>query len=239
MSRYISVFPQETILKVLIAFLYDGKSHRVIQREILNLPAPAHGGGFVVMDILHHFDIKGNKKSILLSKDLDIEISRNSGSYQEALKLVKEYRETESKISEALRTRRFNKIDISKTELTAITKIRISQNVLRDYVLNNYENKCSLCDIDKKDLLVCSHIKSWAVDIDNRLNPANAICFCVLHDKLFDRGYFSLDDNYNIVFGDKADEKIKSYFNGLSFRKPTSDEPDIEFLKYHFNEICK
>jgi hypothetical protein len=228
---------EETILQVLIAYLYDGKSHREIQREILNLPAPARGGGFVAMDILHYFNIKGDKKGVLSSLDINNEISRSDGNYLKALKLVKEYIDTELKAKESLKTKTFD-IDTSNTEILGTTKIRINQNVLREYVLQIYDNKCSLCNIDKKDLLVCSHIKPWSVDEKNRLNPSNAICFCVLHDKLFDRGYFSLDNNYRIIFGVKTDLSISSLFNGLSFRKPAKDMPSIEFLKYHLEEMC-
>ena len=46
--------------KVLKAYLVDGWSHRKIQREILKLDAPARGGGFVAMDILHKYNIQSN-----------------------------------------------------------------------------------------------------------------------------------------------------------------------------------
>lgn len=237
MSRNISNFSEEKILKVLIAYLYDGKSHREIQREILNIPAPASGGGFITMGILHHYDIKGDKKGVLSVQDINNEINRNHGNYLKALKVVKAYKDAELRAKEALQTKTFD-IDTSNTEIMGITKVRINQSVLRDYVLENYENKCSLCNISKRDLLVCSHIKPWSVDEKNRLNPSNAICFCALHDKLFDRGYFSLNDNYHIIFGKKADLSISMLFDRLNFRRPVKDMPNIEFLKYHFEEIC-
>ena len=92
--------------------------------------------------------------------------------------------------------------------------------------------------LDKKDLLVCSHIKPWSEDKLNRLNPKNAICLCVLHDKLFDKGYFSLDDDYHLLFSDKSDLKIKKFFSACQFSKPIKEAPDTTLLAYHRSEIC-
>ena len=59
--------------KVLKAYLVDGWSHRKIQREILKLDAPARGGGFVAMDILHKYNITGEYKAILKNRHLSKE----------------------------------------------------------------------------------------------------------------------------------------------------------------------
>lgn len=124
-------------------------------------------------------------------------------------------------------------MDTKKTEINVITTQRIKQSVLRNYVLENYNFKCAICNINRKDLLICSHIVPWAIDKTNRLNPANAICFCVLHDKLFDRYYFSLDEKYDFVFGRRADSSVKKLFKGFKFKKPNSYAPDIGLLKQH------
>ena len=65
LSRYLNDFDEEVILKVIMSYLYEGKSHRQIQREILGLPAPERGGGFIAMDILHHYEIYGDKKEVV------------------------------------------------------------------------------------------------------------------------------------------------------------------------------
>jgi len=238
MSRYINYIDEDVILEVIIAYLYEGKSHRQIQKEILSLPAPDRGGGFIAMDILHYFNIHGNKKGILQTADIVKELNNASGSYFEALKKVSEYKNVEKKVSDNLVNKVF-KVDNENTEISAKTKIRINQSVLRDYILHLYNNECALCDINKPDLLVCSHIKPWSLDIENRLNPSNAICFCVLHDKLFDKGYFSIDSDYRIIFGAKADTQIRELMNGLDFKKPSNYLPDTSFLDFHNNEICK
>src|SRR5690606_35592708 len=106
------------------------------------------------------------------------------------------------------------------TESKSEIKVRAYQNKLREIVLDNYNSTCAICEINKTDLLVCSHIKPWFVDKEERLNPKNTICFCVLHDKMFDKGYFSLDSNFKIIFGEKADNQIKELLKTSKFKRP-------------------
>lgn len=47
-ALYLMNFPKEIVIRVLKSYLNDGMSHRAIQKEVLNLPAPARGGGVVV-----------------------------------------------------------------------------------------------------------------------------------------------------------------------------------------------
>jgi hypothetical protein len=57
----ITNYKKSTLVEVFKAYLYDEKSHRHIQENILKVPAPARGGGFVAMGILHYFEIDGQK----------------------------------------------------------------------------------------------------------------------------------------------------------------------------------
>lgn len=237
LARYVHKFKEEEILKVVIAYLVDGLSHRKIQSKILGLPAPDNGGGYVVMDILHHFDIDGDKKSILATEDINSLIENASGSYHDILTKVKAYFEEENRVEQfiqGLSTR-----GTVGTEIAVETKQRVGQDKLRKYILDIYEHRCALCDVNKDDLLICSHIVPWRVDEQNRLNPQNAICLCAQHDKLFDKGYFSLDESYEIKFGSKADTTIVNILRGANFREPLENPPDRELLKIHFNSYCK
>lgn len=232
MSRHIDEFTEEEVLKVVKAYLVDGFSHRDIQREILGLPAPDRGGGFIAMDILHYFDIYGENKGILKNKDIVELIQSSTGKFQKGLIKLKAYINEEVKTDKIIKGLNTDKID--NTEITVLTKQRVGQDKLRDYILQIYSHKCALCEINKDDLLICSHIMSWKIDKNNRLNPKNAICLCALHDKLFDKGYFSLDEEYEIIFSPKADDMIKSLLRDAKFREPSQDSPDITLLKRHF-----
>lgn len=232
MGKY---FDDETKLEVLKAYLVDGLSHRQIQRDILNYPAPARGGGFLTMEILHQFGVKGEHKGLYANSSSDEFVNRiaNRNLYEE----LSNYINFQYKAKEQIEHKNFN-YNEKDTERYSNIKLRVYQNVIRARVLENYNYECAFCNINKPDLLVCSHIKPWAEDTQNRLNPQNVICLCPLHDKLLDKGYFSLDAQYNIVFSEKADLLIKELFRNLSFKTPTKEPPNLEFLEYHRKTIC-
>tara|TARA_R100000322_G_scaffold96580_1_gene60870 strand:+ start:55 stop:771 length:717 start_codon:yes stop_codon:yes gene_type:complete len=232
-------FDNYTIAEVIKAYLLDGQSHRKIQREILDLPAPARGGGFVAMELLHHYNIRGDKKGLLNKKTISELNTTDDLRFKKALEIIAELNFVEEEAEEYfVRNQEINKNN-NPTESKSEIKVRAYQNKLREIVLDNYNSTCAICEINKTDLLVCSHIKPWFVDKEERLNPKNTICFCVLHDKMFDKGYFSLDSNFKIIFGEKADNQIKELLKTSKFKRPKINEPNEVFLKYHFEEICR
>lgn len=231
-SRYIDEFTEDKIIKVIKAYLIDGFSHRKIQWEILGIPAPDRGGGFIAMDILHYFDIDGTKKEILRNNEINDLIVSSNGKYQKALKKLKAYLDEEIIADKVIKGLDIDYVD--NTEIKVTTKQRVGQDVLRRYILDIYGQECALCQIDKADLLICSHIVPWKDDEKNRLNPRNAICLCALHDKLFDRGYFSLNQNHEIIYTAKSDDMINVLMKDLEFKAPNENTPDPELLKRHY-----
>jgi hypothetical protein len=77
--------------KIIYAYLKSSLSHRKIQREILDEESPARGGGFLAMEILHGYEIEGDKKGILNKISFSDEYIKADGKYLEALNLLKEY----------------------------------------------------------------------------------------------------------------------------------------------------
>jgi len=92
-SIILDKFPLEVQAKVIRAYLIEAKSHRRIQEEILKIDAPARGGGFVTMQILHHYGIRGNKKGILVQNSFEEELLKAEGMYKQALEILKNYNE--------------------------------------------------------------------------------------------------------------------------------------------------
>lgn len=68
------LFNEIVRFQVIEAYLYDAKSHRRIQEDILKMPAPARGGGFITMQVLHEYGIGGDKKGYLIGKVLREEL---------------------------------------------------------------------------------------------------------------------------------------------------------------------
>lgn len=232
MGRYAKYYTEQQILDVVKSYLVDGKSHRKIESELLNRPVQSKGGGYIVMDLLHDFDIRKDKKGILRNLDF----KKDTLTYESLVSKLKYFIEN----NKNLKNKKEYTIIIKNTVTEIETKIkqRIGQDKLRKIVLNNYDNKCAICGLSHSDLLNCSHIVPWSIDELNRLNPENAICLCAMHDRLFDRGYFSLDNDYNIIFSDKADDEIKKLFHNNEFRQPKISNPNIEFLRIHYAKIC-
>ena len=94
---------------------------------------------------------------------------------------------------------------------------------------------------------VGSHIKPWAEDKSNRLNPHNGICLNSIHDRAFDRGLITIDKGYKIIVSSRLKDYYSSKFIDDIFKKyaghkiaiPKKFEPSLEFLQYHNDVIFK
>jgi len=125
-------------------------------------------------------------------------------------------------------------------EKLRLVKTRTNQSFFRQAVLSSYNFKCCLTGINLPELLVASHIIPWSKDEKNRLNPQNGLCLNNLHDKAFDRGLISFDNDYRLILSDKIKKQESKYFLDLEGKKMTLPKkflPNIEFLEYHNMEI--
>lgn len=84
--------------------------------------------------------------------------------------------------------------------------VRTSQFKIRANALSIYGESCSLCHIDLPMLLVASHVVPWKADQKIRADPRNVILLCAMHDKMFDRGIISIDENYRVIGSTKLNE---------------------------------
>jgi predicted restriction endonuclease len=115
-----------------------------------------------------------------------------------------------------------------------MTLTRNGQNVVRRYTLQNYGARCALCDIKDPEMLVASHIIPWSKDKSSRGILGNVLCLCVLHDRLFEQGKISINDDYKV-------EKCKNssaytafkHITETQLRLPIKELPDRERLRIH------
>lgn len=130
---------------------------------------------------------------------------------------------------------------IGETRLHEV-KTRVNQDVFRQMILSLYDYRCALTGISVLDLLLASHIKPWAVDVANRLNPKNGICLSALYDRAFDKGLISFDDKYKTILSVRLKEHCtESYYDqyfgsidGKQLLIPYEDyKPDPNLLEYH------
>lgn len=129
-------------------------------------------------------------------------------------------------------------IENRKIEIEA----RQKQSRFRKDVLKNFQGRCCVSEITEENLLVASHIIPWAKKIDTRLDPSNGLCLSILYDKLFDSGYISFDENYEVMVipidGLSEDlQKILLQIAGYKMRQPIKYPIKQEYLSFHRNEI--
>jgi hypothetical protein len=112
---------------------------------------------------------------------------------------------------------------------------RLGQTRVRHLTLQSYSLQCAFCDLRDDGLLVASHIARWADAPEARGILSNVICLCRIHDPLFENGYLSLSDAYQVL----KRSKIESQMVGIilratdRFRLPMSNPPAAEFLRSH------
>lgn len=126
-------------------------------------------------------------------------------------------------------------------------KTRVNQNVFRQIVLVNYNNKCAITGIDVPELLLASHIIPWASDEKERLNPKNGICLSALYDRAFDKGLIGVNANYEIILSAKLKKNAgKEYFatcfapiENCKVADATKYYPNPKFLEWHLDCMLK
>lgn len=132
-------------------------------------------------------------------------------------------------------------------DLMREVKTRVNQVFFRNLVLSSYENTCAVSGINIKEILIASHIIPWAKNEKERVNPHNGICLSPLYDKVFDKGFITIDLDYKIQISSVLKEKQKEPFYYLYFGQyenknislPERFLPGEEFITYHYNNIFK
>ncbi len=134
--------------------------------------------------------------------------------------------------------------DYSGTDRIIQTKTRNGQRFFRKAVLSAYNYRCCITGLSIPKLLVASHIVPWRIDSMNRLNPRNVLALSVLHDKAFDLGMITINEDMTVRVSKKefrvSDEfvvtTLKSY-DGKPIELPDKFRPDEDFLDYHRQNI--
>ncbi len=98
-----------------------------------------------------------------------------------------------------------------------------------------YGSCCAVCDIADHGLLITSHIVGWAAGPEHRGDLTNVICLCRIHDALFERGYWSLDDGLGLFKRALPQSRlIQLLLDRMeSFRSPAVFRPSASFLRIH------
>jgi len=125
----------------------------------------------------------------------------------------------------------------------ALVRARVNQGFFRSAVLAAYGYACCITGLPVPDLLNASHIVPWAKDPKNRTNPRNGLCLNALHDRAFDRGPITLDENFRVRVSPSlpskdtaANDLLHAYAN-TPIRLPKRFLPDPQLLAYHRSRV--
>jgi putative restriction endonuclease len=130
-------------------------------------------------------------------------------------------------------------------EIERTVRTRVNQGFFRRMILASFNERCCVTGLSVPELLVASHIKPWAVDPRNRMNPQNGLCLNALHDRAFDRGLITLNDDCRVVVSgnvrsgsrDSAETQLLFRYEGQRIELPSRFLPDAAFLTYHRDTI--
>jgi HNH endonuclease len=166
-----------------------------------------------------------------LAAESQLELENLAEEHGEKLQFEDVDSETIDKATEALAEGRTR---------SAMVQVRVNQSFFRRAVLASYQGRCCMSGVNHPSLLVASHIVPWSQDVANRLNPRNGLCLSALHDKAFDSGLISLNNEYQILISDKLKHKADEFtqinlisLQGKVITLPEKFLPDHAFLEKH------
>src|SRR5699024_5088548 len=223
--RFVEDLSIDVKTKVLYEYLKKGTSNRDIEKCINELN---EADGWEAWSVIHFYGHDRFSKS----KYPDITLKSIKNSLLEINdKDISDFHLNHDNNSER------NSIYMTKNDGKDIfrnVKTRQGQHKWRQLLINNYQSKCALCNINNKNILVASHIKTWAESSQTeKVDPCNGILLCVLHDALFEHGYISIDDNYDVITSLNFDFTEQGIDNNFSFSMPNANPPSLEYLYNH------
>jgi putative restriction endonuclease len=138
----------------------------------------------------------------------------------------------------------FEKNDYSSQDRDVHSKARIGQDFFRRAVLSAYSYKCCITGLAIPELLIASHIVPWSLDPKNRLNPKNGLLLSTLHDKAFDSGMITINEDMTLRLSSIKNPQGNQFFYAAfqiyanrPIALPEKFAPAQEFLKYHREQI--
>lgn len=128
--------------------------------------------------------------------------------------------------------------------VTHETRLPQVQEAFRDRLINKHGQKCMLCEISHKDMLIASHIRRAADEnIYGKADYNNGLLLCANHDKLFDKYLISFNclDGKIMISSSLSDAELRICGLDREYYLPEellTDERS-EYLMDHNNEFLK
>lgn len=96
-------------------------------------------------------------------------------------------------------------ISVQTGEQLTSVRVRIGQTEFSQKIKDLYGNRCCFpaCPVTDARFLIGSHIARWSDNPSLRGNLGNGLCLCLVHDKAFELGLFTLDKDHRIFVNPK------------------------------------
>ena len=124
--------------------------------------------------------------------------------------------------------------------------VRIGQSFFRSAVLSAYNGRCCITGLSVSSLLVAGHIVPWSQDKRNRLNPRNGLALSVLHERAFDAGLVTINEDMTVQVSSSHVATDDPFFaismkcyDGRPITLPQKFGVGDEFLAFHRENIFK
>lgn len=106
-------------------------------------------------------------------------------------------------------------------------------------MLKRYNNKCCQCAVKNQKFLIASHIKPWAKsEPKEKADIDNGFLMCPNHDRLFDKGYITFDDDGTIIISDKLAKDDMIFLNVDSkMHIEQLTKGNKEYLEFHRKKV--
>ena len=176
--------------------------------------------------------------------DTEIKKIKKQGSWLSAVQPLNKQKILELEICEIVKKDKIiqeyeERIKKGATFSERVVKTRNFQQAFRNTLLDVYQSKCAMCDIDDKQFLRGCHIVPVSKDIKIASDPKNGICLCVLHDVAFENGDISISNQNKVIVAEsfKPTSSVLttaiSNLSGKNIRMPIKYSPDKSYLKRH------
>ncbi len=119
----------------------------------------------------------------------------------------------------------------------------------RNAVLEAYEFRCAMCELDLRIGAMSIGLEAAHVQWHTAMGPDsvdNGVCFCCLHHKLFDYGAFTFDAGRTVLVSEKVHgtsqfEETLLRHHGRVLRPPVRMEhhPRPQFIDWHREQVFK
>ena len=128
-------------------------------------------------------------------------------------------------------------LNVEGASKKAIINVRVNQGIFRDLLLKRY-NRCCLCGVENHTLLIASHIKPWVESKPKeKLDVDNGFLMCPNHDRIFDKGYITFDDDGKIIISDRLTENDRIFRNVDSRMHIDLTGSNKKYLKFHRENV--